>query len=54
MVSLSARSAARRHLGRAARRAGRAAMGSELAGRPGPAGAGYGLAYRLSVMAERL
>lgn len=37
-----------------ARRTGHAAMGDELAGRPDAARAGYGLAYRLSMLRDRL
>ena len=54
MLALEAKTRAQKWLHRAARRAGHAAMGSELSGWRQSAGAGYGLAYRLAKARDRL
>jgi len=54
MMLLTARSNLQKFAHRAARRAGHAGMGSELNHWPVPAQAGYGLAYRLSRLRDRL
>jgi hypothetical protein len=53
-AALAARARLRRMLHRTARAAGQAGMGSELAGYEPTAHAGYGLAYRLSALRDRL
>jgi len=54
MWTLEAKARAQRWLNRAARRAGHAGMGSELRHWPASALAGYGLAYRLARLRDRL
>lgn len=54
MALLTIRAAAWKTAHRLAGRAGRAGMGGELAGRHDTAHAGYTLAYRLSVLRDRL
>ena len=54
MLALEARMRIGKWLHRAAHRAGRAGMGSELSGWVQSAAAGYGLAYRLSRARDRL
>jgi hypothetical protein len=54
MVAARVKSRARRMAGWLARRTGHRAMGDELAGHDDAAAAGYGFAYRLSVLRDRL
>jgi len=51
---LAARSRVQRWAHRGAQQAGQLGMGSEIAGHQPTAAAGYGLAYRLSVLRDRL
>lgn len=54
MWTLEARTRAQKWIGRLARRAGHAGMGSELSGWRQSAACGYGLAYRLARLRDRL
>jgi hypothetical protein len=54
MIGLETRARAQRWLGRLARRAGHAGMGSELSGWRQSAAAGYSVAYRLARLRDRL
>lgn len=54
MLVLTTRDRLRKLLHRAARRAGHLGMGSELAGHRPSAGAGYGVAYRLARLRDRV
>ena len=54
MIALTLKARLHRLLHRAARRAGHLGMGSELAGHAPSAGAGYGIAYRLARLRDRL
>jgi hypothetical protein len=54
IVTAAVKSRTRRVVAWMARRYGHAAMGDELAGRDDAAEAGYGLAYRLSQLRDRL
>lgn len=54
LTLMSVKAGMRRFFHRAALRAGRAGMGGELAGHGETAAAGYGLAYRLAVLRDRL
>lgn len=54
MILARARLRLRRMAAWTARRSGHRAMGDELAGHDDAAGAGYGLAYRLSLLRDRL
>lgn len=54
LVRARVRTGARRVVGWMARRTGHRAMTDELDGRPGEAQAGYGFAYRLSVLRDKL
>lgn len=54
MMTLTARARLHRVLHRAARRAGHLGMASELAGHQPSASTGYGVAYRLARLRDRL